>query len=201
MTCGGSNGFCVPWKLINPNETDSLTAWHAACGPRWSEIMALQPLIYRLGTLHCSAWVASAGAFHNGLYWVLQYALQHSPNHHGLQIIFLLCRPWWMKQQFTVFLCGFSVLRQSIHFSITFKVFTSDEQLKSKLHLTRNVIIAKPVSPNIILSSICLSFYSEVAYLVVKARFCNFIIETETYWANAKANTWFSWAQNFLFLH
>lgn len=73
-----------------------------------------------------------------------------------------------MKQQFTVFLCGFAVLRQSIHFTITFKVFTSDEQLKSKLHLSRNVIIAKPVSPKIILSSICLLFYSDVANLVAR---------------------------------
>lgn len=44
-----------------------------------------------------------------------------------------------MKQQITIFLDGFSIV--NIHFSITFKVFTSDEQLKSKLHLTRHMKI------------------------------------------------------------
>lgn len=151
------------WKLISPNETDSLTAWHAACGLRWSQIVALQPLIYRVGTLHhatcatpVAAEAASAGAFQNGRHlFSPAVRSQHSPNHHGLHIIFLLWRPWWLKQQFTVFMGGFISSNKVLILELLSKCFTSDEQLKSKLHLTRHVI--KSVLPEIIASSFCLN--------------------------------------------
>lgn len=75
----------LPWKLINPNEIVSLPAWHAAFEPRWGEITVLQPLIYRVGTLHhtaCAtpeaAGAALAGAFQNSLYEVRQCCLRQA---------------------------------------------------------------------------------------------------------------------------
>lgn len=160
ITCGGSVAFRLPWKLMNPNEKCSLPAWHAAFEPRWGEITVLQPLIHRSGTPHhaaCAtpegAGAALAGAFQNSLYEVLQCHLRHSWSLNYVTFMQAVtnetgvyCISGW-----------FSIHRQSIHLSITFKLFTSDEQLRSKLHLTRH---AKPFSPcmKIIVSSFWLFF-------------------------------------------
>lgn len=109
---------------------------------RWGEITALQPLIYRAGTLHHAACVTpeAAGAFQNSLYWVLQHSLRPS-----WSLNFISFMQAVMNETEVYCISGwFSILRQSIHLSITFKLFTSDEQLRCKLHLTR---YAKPFFP------------------------------------------------------
>lgn len=109
---------------------------------RWGEITALQPLIYRAGTLHHAACATpeAAGAFQNSLYWVLQHSLRQS-----WSLNFISFMQAVMNETEVYCISGwFSILRQSIHLSITFKLFTSDEQLRCKLHLTRH---AKPFFP------------------------------------------------------